>query len=91
MSSEMQERIARSIYESRNGVGCRAWPSLPKAHKAHYIVDALAAMKAMREATFGMRDAATRRHQGPDECLYGSVFTAMIDHEIRAAEEDSDA
>lgn len=28
--SEMIERVAREIYEGRNGRGCKAWGHLPK-------------------------------------------------------------
>lgn len=87
MAGDMQERVARAIYESRNGRGCTPWARIAGSHKAPYLSDAIAAMKAMREPTEGMRDAATRRTQGLDECLYSSVFTAMIDAEIKKAEE----
>jgi hypothetical protein len=47
----MQERIARAIYEGRNGAKCKPWAHQPKAHREPYLLDALAAMKAMREPT----------------------------------------
>ena len=36
----MQERIARGIYERRNGKGCTPWSRLPNAHRAPYLSDA---------------------------------------------------
>lgn len=54
----MIERIARSIYERRNGHGCRAWGSLEKAHREPYLGDARAAMGALYEPTERMLDAA---------------------------------
>ncbi|MFG1417229.1 hypothetical protein V5F38_05370 [Xanthobacter sp. V0B-10] len=84
MSSEMVERIARAIYSANRRTG--TWEGLSLYKKERHRAEALAVLKAMREPTFGMRDAATRRQQGPDDCLYGSVFTAMIDHEIKLAE-----
>lgn len=51
MPSEMQERIARAIYEGRNGAKCKPWAYQPAAHREPYLSDALAAMKAMREPT----------------------------------------
>lgn len=83
MSSELRERIAKTMAEKR-----RELISQPLANIWDEL--ALAALKAIREPTFGMRDAATLRQQGPDECLYDSIFTAMIDHEIKLAEGGQD-
>lgn len=47
MTYDLQEWIARAIYESRNGRGCRPWPRQTKAHKAPYLVDASAAIKSL--------------------------------------------
>lgn len=47
------EEIARAIYADRNGSGCKPWGNLPHSHKAPYLRDALAAVKAMREPTQG--------------------------------------
>lgn len=44
-----QERIAKAIYEGRNGAGCKPWEKLPQAHKAPYMADAEAAIKALEE------------------------------------------
>lgn len=54
------EEVARAIYEGRNGHGCKAWSRLPKAHQEPYLSDARAAIKAMREPTPEMIEAAWR-------------------------------
>jgi len=43
----MVERVARSVYEKRNGHGCTPWSRLPNAHKEPYFGDARAAIEAM--------------------------------------------
>lgn len=40
-------RIAKAIYESRNGSGAKPWGHLPEAHQAPYLDDARAAMREM--------------------------------------------
>jgi hypothetical protein len=45
--SEMIERVARAIYENRNGPGCYPWGNRTKAHRAPYLADARAAIEAM--------------------------------------------
>ncbi len=82
MRGDMVDQIAKAIYQSRNGAGCNPWGKLPGAHKDPYRADALAALGALRKPTPEMVGAATRRSQGPDECLYASVFKAMIDAAI---------
>lgn len=52
----LQERIAKAIYESRNGHGCKPWTKLPIAHKAPYMADAQAAL----DATAGTVSAKAR-------------------------------
>lgn len=47
----MVERVARAIYEKRNGRGCTPWNHQSHAHRAPYLVDACAAIEAMREPT----------------------------------------
>lgn len=49
--SDMIERVARAIYEGRNGPGAKPWASQPKVHRAFYLLDAHAAIEAMREPT----------------------------------------
>lgn len=57
----MQERIARNIYERRNGKGCTPWSRLPNSHRDPYLIDAEAALDALRTPTTGMLAAATRK------------------------------
>lgn len=45
----MIEAIAKAIYESRNGKGCKAWAHLPKAHQEPYRADARAAVEVMEK------------------------------------------
>lgn len=47
----MIERVARAIYEKRNGQGCRPWSIQTNSHKRAYLDDARAAIEAMREPT----------------------------------------
>jgi hypothetical protein len=46
--SEMVERVAKAIYEKRNGTGCVPWSRRPQAHRDPYLADASAAIEAMR-------------------------------------------
>lgn len=55
----MIERVARAIYEKRNGAGCVPWSRRDRAHKAPYMDDARAAIEEMREPTDEMVGAAT--------------------------------
>lgn len=47
--SSMVERVARAIYEKRNGAGCKPWSRLPRSHQEPYLVDAKACMGALME------------------------------------------
>lgn len=48
-----QERIAKAIYQSRNGHRCKPWGELPIAHKAPYMADAEAALSVMQPQMSG--------------------------------------
>lgn len=82
--SEMQIRVARAIYEGRNGCGAKPWGSLPRSHQGPYLADARAAIEAMREPTETIINAG-RIHVGDDDGLGCSAdnardcFNAMID------------
>lgn len=52
--SEMIERVAKAIYEGRNGVGAMAWAHRQDGYKDPYRIDARAAIEAMREPTQNM-------------------------------------
>ncbi|MFG1331227.1 hypothetical protein V5F41_08220 [Xanthobacter autotrophicus] len=104
MAGEMQERIARAIYEGRNGAGCVPWSRRDRAHKAPYLSDAIAVMKAMREPTPTMSlaadDAVVEQYAEHPEweeakdmaegLIPTRIWAAMLSHEIAAAEEAKD-
>jgi hypothetical protein len=101
MASEMQERVARAIYEGRNGRGCAPWGRLPGSHKAPYLADALAAMEAMRGPTkdidarlreFGFAFVETDRIESFGERVkarsdLATEYAAMLNAEIEAAKQ----
>lgn len=62
---DMIERVARGIYEGRNGAGCKPWSIQPKAHKGPYLADAFAAIKAMHEPTEEMVSRGDVYADGP--------------------------
>ena len=47
--TDLQTRVARAIYEKRNGPGCKPWSLLTKAHREPYEQDADAAIGLVRE------------------------------------------
>lgn len=77
----MQERIARNIYERRNGKGCTPWSRLPNAHRDPYLIDADAALDALMIPTSGMKAAAARKVGNYDLAHDGLVLA------IRAAKD----
>lgn len=48
--SEVVERVARAIYEGRNGHGCTPWNRRSNEHKSPYLGDARVAIEAMKDA-----------------------------------------
>lgn len=75
---------------------CAEWPHYAEGRSliTDAFRDALVAMKAMREPTRGMIDAAYAAHDAYEAsdppaawCGLSSAFKAMIDAEIKAAEE----
>ena len=90
--TNMIERVARAIYQGRNGYGCRAWGSLPKLHHAPYLADAKAAIEAMREPTDDMVRHGTYTLDicmKDDPCgraaqhMWGDMITAALSQEER--------
>lgn len=82
----MLERVARAIYEGRNGAGCVPWSRRPKAHRAPYLSDARAAIEAMRDPPARIINAvetmAEERYRAAPEMQrwYGDdVWNAGID------------
>lgn len=102
MPSEMQERIARAIYEADWGPAiCVPWGKRSTPHQGHYRNIAIAVMKAMLEPTPPMSLAADdavveqyAEHPEWDEAkdmaeglIPTRIWAAMLSHEIAAAEE----
>lgn len=88
--SEMVERVARTIYEQRNGYGCVPWSRRDHAHKAPYLADARAAieatgMAALVEQAFrdGLAFASNVLVHDPDEAWRTSRVRASL-HEGEA-------
>lgn len=80
--TEMIERVARAIYEKRNGAGCRPWTRQNAAYQAPYLDDARAAIEAMRIPTEAMRKAYNDEDivgYSPDPCNHDLVWKTGID------------
>ena len=81
---DMVEKVAKSVYEKRNGPGCLPWAHQTKGHRDPYLADARAALEAMREPTGAMIEAGMHKPfpgEAPrlddDTCL--ETWQAMID------------
>lgn len=93
--SEMVERVARAIYDGRNGRGARAWASLPRSHQSPYFSDARAAIEAMREPTDAMllgghfiavENACDTQCAAMTDRRMGRAYRAMIDASLHEGE-----
>lgn len=71
--SDMVEKVARAIYEARNGRGALPWHQQIKSHKAPYLADARAAIEALVEPTKAMCYAP-----GDGHATCRRVWQAMI-------------
>lgn len=79
MSGSIIEKAAKAIYEKRNGAGCKPWARLPKAHKEPYLLDARAALEAIREPTLEMLDEGNRSfRQAHSSGISGMTIEAQI-------------
>lgn len=58
--TSMREKIARAIYEKRNGRGAVSWAHRPASHREPYLLDADAALGALAEPTPSMKAAAAK-------------------------------
>lgn len=81
--AELVERVARSIYEGRNGHGCKPWARQTKAHHQPYLADATAAIAAihatLQEPSEGMMYAGIDEDQSDD--VYrdvAGIFRVML-------------
>ena len=72
----MIEHVAKAIYHARNGAACKPWSAQPDAHKKPYLLDAKAAISAMREPTPAMWDAFVA--YDPNDPMW-NPWKAMID------------
>lgn len=90
MPGEMQERIARAIWNIRREEEDRCDLELEDMSRRHPVwSEALAAMKAMLVPTDGMHLAGELVPDGIGGCppSVGRIYRAMLSHEIAAAEE----
>lgn len=84
----MREKIAKAIYEQRNGAGAVPWSRRDNAHKGPYLDDADAALHALTQPDEAMiRDGASAMDHpsvfmgGPSHHSLKNaprIFTAMI-------------
>lgn len=88
--SEMLDRVARAIYEKRNGPGCSPWVNRPKGHKDPYLADARAAIEATREPTpamiaAGMDEVSDVTVSEPKAAAWDALrfHRAMIDEALK--------
>lgn len=81
----MIDRVAKAIYEQRNGFGAMAWSRRDQAHKAHYIADAKVAIKAMGEPTDRMIEEGSiiRNPHEPRLSNTRATWKAMIDEALK--------
>lgn len=67
---KLREKVARAIYERRNGHGCMAWSIRAKSHREPYLDDADATMstiyEALREPSGGMPTSVVVLRERPD-------------------------
>jgi len=92
MPSEMQLRVAEEIMNTeREMTGCyaRRFEDLKPESQTHYLMLALAAMRAMCEPNTRMLAAAQTAWRDDPEKRTSTLWTAMLDAEIAAAEEPS--
>lgn len=82
-SNDMIERVARAIYEGRNGSGCKPWAHQPKGHQEPYLKDARAAIEAMRSPTETMAIAGRKHSLRPAQ-----TWAAMIDAALHPMPEE---
>jgi hypothetical protein len=74
----MIERAARSIYESRNGYGCKPWSLLTRSQKEQYLAHARAIFEAIRDPMEPMSVAGGL-------AIEDSMFRSQDDHVSKGA------
>lgn len=73
---ELVERVARAIYEHRNGAGCKPWSRQPQSHREPYLADARAAIAAVYEALKEPTEAMVAA--GIIQIFVEDAYTAML-------------
>jgi hypothetical protein len=84
--TDLIERVAKAIYEDRNGAGCMPWGRRDEAHKEPYRSDARAAIEAMREPTEEMGKAGADHVRNVSGGMSG-IYRAMIDAALGGRDE----
>lgn len=84
----MVSRMAKAIYEKRNGHGCKPWGQLPHDHQRPYLDDARAALTAAKVLSEAARIAAvnTQLPAWGEPPLYEKLWEAMIDAALAEGE-----
>lgn len=80
----MVERMARAIYDARNGPGATPFWRSGRSQKQAYISDALAALRELREPTEVMAGAAASAvvmRAYPHKILTAAIDAAIAEHE----------
>lgn len=81
---ELKEKIARAIYENRNGSGAKPWSIQTSPHKLPYFGDVGAALRAIEEAGFAVVPKEPTSYmiaaaaQKPGQQTYGDVWHLMM-------------
>lgn len=78
---DMVERVARAIYEARNGRGAVPFRHQLKAHQEPYVNDARAAIEAMRETSAEVAEAGNvivRRSLFNSTSVWAAMIAAAL-------------
>lgn len=92
MSSELQERIAEALFckdTEQRGWQNSFYSDIAPEAKDEWRALALVTLKAMREPSPGMIEAAAAWLRDPERRT-STLYRAMIDHEIKLAEGGND-
>lgn len=88
----MVKKIAKAIYEDRNGRGCTPWGKIGGGHQGPYMRDARIALATLRDPTPKMlSEGLDALISGGDDALDTSTsdvakcWTAMIDATLKEA------
>ena len=94
MSSEMVERVAKAIYEQQGanqGGYALTFEQINEVRRQCFFLEAIAAIKAMREPTEAMIDASNREWDGRMSYRSSGAWQACIDAALPTpSEKDKD-